>query len=63
MDLLSRGYNVIKRKLERSKIHRKKINFIKRLIYAEQKIFCICVDVYKIYDGDDYDEIYKALSE
>ena len=30
--------------------------------YAEQKIFCICVDVYKIYEGDDYDEIYKILS-
>ena len=40
----------------------KKINFINRLKYAEQKIFCICIEVYKIYDGDDYDEIYKVLS-
>ena len=30
--------------------------------YAEQKIFCICVDLYKIYEGDDYNEIFKILS-
>ena len=30
--------------------------------YAEQQIFCICIDVYKIYEGDDYDEICKVLS-
>ena len=30
--------------------------------YAEQKIFCICIDVYKIYEADEYDEIYKVLS-
>ena len=51
-----------KRKNELSKIQRKKINFINRLKYAEQKIFCICIDVYKIYEGDDYDEIYEVLS-
>ena len=56
------GYNVNKRKNELSKIQRKKINFINRLKYAEQKIFCICIDVYKIYNGDDYDEIFKILS-
>ena len=56
------GYNVNKRKNELSKIQRKKINFINRLKYAEVKIFSICVDVYKIYDGDNYDEIYKILS-
>ena len=56
------GYNVIKRKNELSKIQRKKINFINRLKYAEQKIFCICIDVYKIYEYDDYCEIYKVLS-
>ena len=33
-----------------------------RLKYAEQKIFCICIDVYKIYESYDYDEIYKDLS-
>ena len=51
-----------KRKNELSKIQRKKINFINRLEYAEQKIFCICIDVYKIYEGNDFDEIYKVLS-
>ena len=56
------GYNVNKRKYELSKIQRKKINFINRLKYAEVKIFSICVDLYKIYEGDDYDEIYKELS-
>ena len=56
------GYSVIKRKNELSKIQRKKINFINRLKYAEQKIFCICIDVYKNYEYDDYDEIYKVLS-
>ena len=26
------------------------------------KIFCICIDVYKIYQGDEYDKIYEVLS-
>ena len=56
------GYNVTKRKHDLSKKQRKKINFINRLKYAEQKLFSICVDVYKIYEGIDYDEIYKVLS-
>ena len=56
------GYNVIKRKHDLSKIQRKKINFINRLKYAEQKIFCIFIDVYRIYEGDVFDEIYKILS-
>ena len=56
------GYNVNKRKHELSKIQRKKMNFVNRLKYAEQKIFCICIDLYIIYDGNDYDEIYKVLS-
>ena len=45
------GYNVNKRKHELSKIQRKKINFINRLKNAEVKIFFICLDVYKIYQG------------
>ena len=49
-------------KTNSQKYKRKKINFINRLKYAEVKIFSICVDVYKIYEGDDYDEIYKVLS-
>ena len=31
--------------------------------YAEQKILCICIDVYKIYAGNDFDKIYEALSK
>ena len=59
---LSCGYNVNKRKNELSKIQRKKMSFINRLKYAEVKIFSICVDVYKIYEGDDCDQIYEVLS-
>ena len=44
------------------KYKEKKINFIDRLKYAEVKVFCTCIDVYKIYEGDDYNEIYKVLS-
>ena len=51
-----------KQKHELSKKQRKKINFINRLKYAEVKIFSICVDVYKFYEGDDYDKMYEALS-
>ena len=56
------NYVVTKQKNELSKIQRKKINFINRLKYAEVKIFSISVDVYKIYEGDDFNEIYKVLS-
>ena len=56
------GFCVNKRKHELSKIQRKKINFINRLKHAEVKIFSICVDVYKIYEGDDYDDIFRVLS-
>ena len=56
------GYNVNKRRHELSKKQRKKINFLNRLKYAGVKIFSICVDLYKIYEGNDYDEIYKILS-
>ena len=30
--------------------------------YAEVKKISLCKDVYKTYEGDDYDEIYKVLS-
>ena len=30
--------------------------------YAEHKLSCICVDVYKNCDGYDYDQIHEALS-
>ena len=59
---ISCGYNVIKRKHELSNFQRKKINFINRLKYAEHEIFCVCVDVYKISDCDEYDKIYEVFS-
>ena len=59
---VSCGFNVNKRKHELRKIQWKKINFINRLKYAEVKLFCICIDVYKIYEGNDFGEIYKVLS-
>ena len=30
--------------------------------YAEVKIFSICVDVYRIYEDNDYEKIYEVLS-
>ena len=56
------GRNVIKREHELSKIQRKKINFFNRVKYAEQRIFCICVNVYILYEGNDCDKIYELLS-
>ena len=54
------GFNLIKRNMNLPKFNVKK--FINRLKYAELKIFCICVDVYKIYEDNDYDRIYEVLS-
>ena len=56
------NHNVRKTKHELSKIQRNKINFISSINYAEHKIFCICIDVYKIYEDNDYEEIYEVLS-
>ena len=55
------GYNVIEQKQELTKIQRKKMNFIKRLKYAEHRKFCICVNVQKIYEDKDYDNLYEIL--
>ena len=59
---ISCGYNVIKRKHELSKIPRKKFIFRKRLKYAEHKLFCICVDVHNLLEGDDSNKIYEVFS-
>ena len=56
------GHNVVKRKHEHSKIQKKKASFINRLKYAEQKIFCICKEVYQLNEGDDYDKINEIFS-
>ena len=33
-----------------------KSSIINRLKYAEHKTFCISVDVYKVYEGIDFDK-------
>ena len=38
-----------------------KKNLINRLKYAEHKIFCICVDVYKIYEGGDFKKYIRSF--
>ena len=59
---ISCGFSLIKRKHEPTKTQRKKTNFVNRLNYAELKTFCICEDVYKIYEANDYDKLYGNLS-
>ena len=59
---ISCGYYVIKREQELSKNQREKINFINQLKQAEQEIFCICIEVYQLYESNDYDKIYEVLS-
>ena len=44
------------------KFNEKKLTFNNRLKYAQQKIFCICVDVYQLYEDDDYNEFCKVLT-
>ena len=31
--------------------------FIIRMKYAEHKIFCVCMKLYKVYEGKHYDKI------
>ena len=59
---ISCGYNVIKRQNEPSITQRKRMNLINSVKYAELKLFCICADVYKFYEGNDYDKICEILS-
>ena len=59
---ISCRYNLIKQKNELSKMQRKKSDFITRINYAEQKTFCICIDVYIYSEGNDFDKISEVLS-
>ena len=52
---ISCGYNVLKRKHELSKIQRKEMNFINRLEFAEEKMFSICVEVYRLWKSNNFD--------
>ena len=45
------------------KFNKKIISSINLLKYAELKIFCKCVDVYKLHEGDDKDKKYEFLSK
>ena len=45
------------------KSFRKKINFIIRLKFAQHKLFCISVNVYKIHEGDEFEEFFEVLSK
>ena len=38
------------------------IKFISRLKFAERLNVCICIDVRKIYEGDDFNEVFEVLS-
>ena len=49
---ISRGHNVLKQKNEFSQDQRRRLDFINRLTYAEDKDFCICIEVFKIYEGE-----------
>ena len=59
---ISCGFSLIKRKHDLTKLKRKKINFINRLKDDEQKVFCNCIDVYVIYEGNDFDNLYEVFS-
>ena len=39
-----------------------KKNFINRLIYSEERIICICIDVYGIFECEDLNKIFEVLS-
>ena len=41
-------------------INEKKI--ISRLKHSQHKKFCLIMDVYKIYEGNDFNKIYDSLS-
>ena len=56
------GFNLIKRKHKLSKLQRKKVNFKTGLKYAEQKVFCICIEVYQIYEGNVFNKIVEVLT-
>ena len=43
------------------KFNEKKIYFVNRMKYAEEKVFGLCIGENKICEGIDYDEKYEAL--
>ena len=61
MNCIAFGCKVIKRNYQLSKNSRKKINYISTLHCAEIKKFCICRDVYRIYESADKDKLFDVL--
>ena len=55
--------NVMKWKNELNKNQWKKINFINRLKYAEHKMFSICMEVNLMYESNDFEKMFEALSK
>ena len=51
-------YIVIKQKSELRKFQRNR-NFLNGLNYGERSILCICIHVYRIYDGNDADNLFS----
>ena len=53
---LSVGYNIIKRKHRLTKLQRKKIS----VIDSRKKVKCVCIDICRIYEGDDFKEFFNV---
>ena len=62
MDLYFMWIQFNKKKHKITKIQRKKINFINRIKYSEHKTFCICIEIYILYEGNIYDKLHEILS-
>ena len=43
-------------------MQRKIINFKNRIKNAKQKICSICINLYRIYESNDYDKVFETLS-
>ena len=54
--------HIIKKSREITELQRKKIGFINRLKYAQHKILCIYIDLYKLYEVNDFIQFFDVLS-
>ena len=54
-------YNVVRRENELTKIQRKK-NKLHQSVEICWKKWCFCIDIYKIYEGDDIHKLFECLS-
>ena len=52
---------IINKKNELTIIQRKKLKFINRLKHAAEKIICLCIGVYKMNEGEDFNHICNIL--